>query len=207
MPSLVVAGYDLYTINWTLILYVILSLCAVGLGSSRLYPSGMGVASVFAAGSTALFIYFGYRWFSNPTAAEKSWPPSINTCPDYLSIARLSSLPTCGLWASLSTTSLITADTTTGGIVTPGTGGCVDTVGVSTTGSLPKYASGDTPSGTNVFPYTSKDVLAAAGDATKLQNICNVCKTAGVTWEGVYDGDSCVAITVVSNMASKTTCS
>jgi hypothetical protein len=47
-----------------------------------------------------------------------------------------------------------------------------------------------------LFPYTSKDVEAAKS-SSDLQPICDMCKTKGVTWEGVYDGDVCTAIKTV----------
>jgi hypothetical protein len=52
----------------------------------------------------------------------------------------------------------------------------------------------DTISPTNkssVFEYTAADINAAQGNSSILQAICNRCQDAGITWEGVYDGDVC----------------
>jgi hypothetical protein len=39
----------------------------------------------------------------------------------------------------------------------------------------------------------SKDVLKATTSAV-VNGICQYCNTKGITWEGVYDGDSCIGI-------------
>jgi predicted type IV restriction endonuclease len=44
-----------------------------------------------------------------------------------------------------------------------------------------------------VFEFTSEDVRSAKS-VDDLQKICNRCQEAGVTWEGVYDGDVCVGV-------------
>ena len=49
---------------------------------------------------------------------------------------------------------------------------------------------------TKVFRYTSNDIKSAT-TAPALQAICDACQNAGLTWEGVYDGDSCIGISKV----------
>jgi len=175
MSSLVIFGVDIMaaaaSINWLLVLYVISSILAVVIGSNRLYSYGMGIATIYAIGSTLVFVLFGYRWFSNPVL-PMTWPPNVNMCPDYLTFVK-----------------------------TIGTdGACVDMLGVSTSSLLQMDKSGlSTASPTDrskVFAYTAKDVSAAKTPAD-LQPICDRCKEAGVTWEGVYDGDTCVAIKTI----------
>jgi len=192
MSSIVVFGVDwtafFATINWLLVLYVILSVIAVVIGSHKLYPSGMGAATIFAIGSTLVLVFFGYRWFSG-SKASKVWPPSINMCPDYLTF-----VPNVRAASSVSG------------------GGCVDLLGVSRGGLLTSSPSDVTAmpnsatASNKLFEYTAKDVSAAT-DAAKLQIICNRCQAAGVTWEGVFDGDSCVAINKVdATNASRAAC-
>lgn len=159
------------SINWLLVLYVIFSVIAVVTGSNQLYSSGMGTATIYAIGSTLVFILFGYRWFSNPVV-PMTWPPNVNMCPDYLTFAK-----------NIGTN-----------------GACVDLLGVSRGGLLPmnkNAISTAKPSDkNNVFEYTAKDVSAAITPAA-LQTICDRCKEAGITWEGVYDGDTCLAVKTV----------
>lgn len=184
MGSFVVFGVDLValsnSINWYLVLYVIFSVVATIYGSFRLYEGGGGVrASVYGIGAALIFTFFGYRWFSNPEVISKKWPPVINMCPDYLTF-----IPVVQ------------------GSISVSKGGCVDMIGVtSSSGGLQVSQPSDIPgmSSTNtikLFPYTSKDVDAAKS-SSDLQPICDRCKTAGVTWEGVYDGDVCTAIKTV----------
>lgn len=164
-------------INWALVLYVVSSILAVVIGSNRLYSNGMGTATIYAIGSTLVFVLFGYRWFSNPVV-PMVWPPNVNMCPDYLTFVK-----------------------------TIGTkGGCVDLLGVSKGGfeRIDKSAvSTATPTmTTKVFEYTAKDVSDAT-TAAALQVICDRCKATGLTWEGVYDGDTCTAIKTVDVKTEK----
>ena len=77
--------------------------------------------------------------------------------------------------------------------------GCVDMLGVTKAAagllkSRPSELSSIHRSNKNkVFEFTSEDVRAAKS-VSELQMICNRCQEAGVTWEGVYDGDVCVGI-------------
>jgi len=158
---------EMAKINWLLVLYVIVSLIAVFLGTSKLNSTGIGAAIIYAVGSATIFGFFGYRWFSSPSSGLTQWPPKINTCPDYLTFVP----PAPGA---------------------AGNGKCVDFLGVSSNGGLAK-ATSNADAG---FRYSVKDLTGAS--PTTLQTICDACQTAGITWEGVYDGDTCVAINVVS---------
>ncbi len=54
-------------------------------------------AFTFLVGAITVFIIFGLRWFRygiDPNA-PKSWPPIVNTCPDYLVYYERSGKPTC----------------------------------------------------------------------------------------------------------------
>ena len=173
--------------TWQIIAYFILSIAIVAYGTNKLLPSGTGRAILFGIGSTLLFIFFGFRWFSsNSSSSEsKTWPPTINTCPDYLTFV----------------------PKVTGSISSSG-GGCVDTLGVSSNAGLETNTntsfsfSGSTFTARgNVFPYTSADVTS-----TNLTAICTACSAAGITWEGVYDGDSCVAAAAAAKAAAAGGC-
>jgi hypothetical protein len=52
-----------------------------------------------------------------------------------------------------------------------------------------------------VFEYTSADIQAAK-TASDLQPICDRCQAAGVTWEGVYDGEVCTGIALVEQQTA-----
>ena len=163
------------SINWLLVLYAILCIIGVIVGSTSLYPSGSATATIFAIGSIIVFVYFGYRWFSKP-ALSTTWPPSINMCPDYLTL-----VPSVKNSANKTV------------------GGCIDMLGVSKNGGLTKSrpTSGLTTSSPTVFPYTATG-LTPTTTAAQIQAICDKCNTMGITWEGIYDGDTCVGINRVN---------
>jgi hypothetical protein len=145
---------------------------------------GTARAVIYGLGATMVCIFYGYRWFaSNRVDVNKSWPPTINTCPDYLTyVAKL-----------------------------PGDNqyGCVDMLGVSSNGGLQKSLPSDILSGSSlastnsakVIPYSSQDVTSATSMAA-VQTICNACSRAGVTWEGVWDGDVCSGISTWNQAAA-----
>jgi hypothetical protein len=165
---MIVFGVNLADVNWGLILYVIASIIGLVYGTNKVYATGQTRGVLFAIGTLIVLVYFGLRWFGSRIAKPKHWPPVINMCPDYLTY--VSKLP-----------------------------GCVDMLGVTKgaaglTKTLPSEVGSLQLSNSNkVFKYTSEDVKSAK-TAADLQTICDRCQTAGVTWEGVYDGDVCVGI-------------
>jgi hypothetical protein len=175
--SFVIFGVDLSTVNWYLVFYVLFGITVTAMGTTQLYPMGLGRAIIYAIGAIMVFIFFGYRWFSDPVKKSKKWPPTINTCPDYLTF-----VPSVNGSSSLSG------------------GGCVDLLGVSTNASglqvstQTKLATISATDTNNLFEFTSADVAAAANDPTQMQHICTRCQIAGITWEGVWDGDTCAGL-------------
>ena len=166
--------------SWLFILYLIVGILIVVYGTNYLSPFGMLRAIIYAIGSILLIIFFGFRWFSS-TQTSNSWPPTINMCPDYLTF-----VPTIN------------------GSKSASGGGCVDLHGVTKLGSglaksnpseLTTISHTDTH---KLFEYTAADITAAQGNSTTIQTICNRCQVAGVTWEGIYDGDVCQALNSAS---------
>jgi len=169
--------------TWQIIAYFILSIGIVAYGTNALLPSGTGRAILFGIGSTLLFIFFGFRWFSSSSSSSepKTWPPTINSCPDYLTYVPKNS-PT------------IVSDI------------CVDYLGVSVNGGLGKTNKNDSisyttntafASGAKIFPYTSANIKGSS-----VQAICDACATAGITWEGIFDGDSCIGAAAARKAAA-----
>jgi hypothetical protein len=171
-----VFGIDLVNdIHWKLLGYISLSILFLVYGTKEIYPTRQTSGIIFAVGCFLVLLYFGLQWFGGINKHSTKWPPSINTCPDYLTYN--------------STVS-----------------GCVDFLGVTTgsgANSIQKIKLSDIgtsrlPSTTQlpkVFKKTSADVINASTDA-ELQAICELCSQAGITWEGVWDGDNCTAIKV-----------
>lgn len=171
--SLTIFGFDFFKVHWWHVLYVILALAVIGMGTQRLLPSGIGRAVIFAVGAVLVFYFFDQRWFGVQAALPRTWPPTVNMCPDYLTF-----IPNVSESSSAS-----------GGV-------CVDLLGVTSSSAgiqktkqseLSSLSAADT---NKVFEYTAEDVKAAKS-ADDLQLICTRCNIAGVTWEGVWDGDTC----------------
>jgi hypothetical protein len=169
---------DIFGINWYLVAYVVLSAIFVFFGTVTLYSTGQITGIIFCIGASLICIYNGLRWFAPPVEKIKDWPPVINMCPDFLTFV---------------------PNIKSGQTTTPG---CVDLLGVSSSSNstsafqkvFPTSISTlDASMTTKVFKYTSNNVKAVTSRAG-LQAICDACQAAGLTWEGVYDGDSCIGI-------------
>jgi len=164
--DVVILGVDLNTLNYWYVFYILFAIAVVAGGSYSLYSSAnLGKTLIYAVGASLVMVFFGMRWFGNIPKPSNVWPPTINTCPDYLSYN--------------------------------GTG-CVDYLGVSSNGGFTtttRGSSAPTYVGANA-KYTSATVNTAisASDTATLQAICNTCQTGGLTWEGVFDGDSCIVL-------------
>jgi len=178
--SLSVAGFDLFKVRWFHVLYVLLAIAVTVMGTQQLYSTGTGRAIIFAIGATLTFIFFNDRWFGNQEGSPSMWPPTINMCPDYLTF-----IPAVQ------------------GLRNANGGGCVDMLGVTSkeSGLMKTTKAGlvalSSASTNQLFEFTSADV-AAAKTIGDLQTICNRCSITGLTWEGVYDGDSCLGVTVLA---------
>ena len=170
-PSLIFLGVDLYLVNWYVVLYILFSITVVSMGVSRLFAMGTSTAVIYGIGSIMILYFYYNRWFGDSAETTSTWPPTLNTCPDYLTY--IEALP---------------------GDKKPG---CVDMLGVSKTGQLrltseSSLANLSSTTSASVFPFISSDLVNATPAVIKA--VCTKCSTLGITWEGVYDGDSCTGI-------------
>ena len=178
--TLSMGGFDIFKVRWFRLIYVVLALIVTVMGTQQLYTTGTGRAVIFAIGATLTFIFFDDRWFGQKEAIPSSWPPTINMCPDYLTF--IPKVP---------------------GVKNANGGGCVDMLGVTSKNSgLMKTNRADlvglsSASTNQLFEFTSADV-SAAKNIGDLQTICSRCSITGLTWEGVFDGDSCLGMTVLA---------
>ena len=158
--------------NVSLLLYILLCI-AIGFSLTMyLVRAGRAIsAGVFGVGAILIFIFFGLRWFvyDKPKWASKDWPPTINTCPDFLTYLNLD-----------------------------GKDVCIDTLGVSTNpggaggkAGLKRWTYGTTPP-PGVGPEFYFDLSTNKTNAIeRMTEYCNRCLEKGVTWEGICDGESC----------------
>jgi hypothetical protein len=186
---MIILGLDLAKVNWYLFGYVLASIFFLVYGTMQVYATGQIRGVIFAIGVLIILIYFGLRWFGSKVVKTTNWPPVINMCPDYLTY-----VPT--LPGSMSQSK------------PRGTAGCVDLLGVSTSSvGIQKAQPSDLVSTTainpnKIFRYTSADVKTAKV-ASDLQPICDACRSSGITWEGIYDGDVCVGISTIEGKAAR----
>ena len=179
---MLVFGYDLSKAPWSMVAYIVASAIALVYGTNYVNSMNNIRGIVFGIGAFLVFLYFGIKWFGAPIVSTTSWPPQINMCPDYLTY--------------------ISGFTSTSRESKAITGGCVDMLGVGTglnplsvvTSDTARALSGATatPTAANIFQYTSADLKGA--DKATLTEICARCQYLGITWEGVYDGDTCVGM-------------
>lgn len=116
--------------------------------------------------SVLIFVVYGLRWFG-PEGIYKiqtaAWPPALNACPDYLTGYTIPA-------ANPSATKTL---------------GCVDTMGISRNGGITIFKKGDTITASpdpRFFPLNAGESRSA---------LCSRVMTAGLTWEGVTDGETC----------------
>ena len=152
--------YDINDFDIKLIIYVIGCILILTLGTYKIfqYYQMLG-AIIFFVGALYVCIIYGIRWFNNnASSSTTTWPPVINTCPDYLTYYERKkngkTVPTC-----------------------------IDTIGVAKKNGLKKFPKdGDSNSDDDCF------FTIPATNAEKCQQTIN----AGLTWEGITNGESCV---------------
>ena len=154
--------------DYAFIAYVFLAIVVTAGAGMQLFQSNrMWTAILVLILFTLIFYFFGIRWFRGTSLLggyQGSWPPIINACPDYLVYYRRGQQDTC-----------------------------VDLLGVNRSGGvLVPWTQEDSPQNPpaddrKYFPYVYKSTMKAA----ELQQLCNYTQQAGLTWEGITNGESC----------------
>jgi len=134
-----------------------------------------GIATI---GMIILFILFGIQFFTPDgnyvqVSSPLSWPPSINFCPDFLSLMKIDA---------------------SGGYVYV----CVDTIGVSTGGGSTSSRglayfnpnNAITGGGVPTIDQQFNLYLDISNDNDRTNAIIKECKDKGVKFEGIWDGTS-----------------
>ncbi len=146
----------------------ILFCIAIGLGGTvGLFRMNRALAAaVYLILSIGIFVFFGLRWFVFKTGDVASWPPVINSCPDYLTSYQR---------------------TTANGTVAT----CIDLVGVSKNASLKVFPSSGTPPADNDY-YFPMNVSATARLTDNISELCTYTRSSGLSWDGIINGEGCV---------------
>ena len=126
-------------------------------------------AGIATIGMLVLFILFGIQFFGSSgnyiqQTVPTKWPPSINMCPDYLS-----------LYKEVNGTTI--------------TYSCVDTVGVSPSQALQYYNPNTGGIASNpTVPMKFNLHLGEDDDSKRRDAIVSDCRAKGLTFEGIWDG-------------------
>ena len=156
--------------NIYMIMYIIAAFLVIGGGSYKITQQQQSVAALFFfIGSLTLFIIYGIRWFSQSgslfSATPVSWPPVINTCPDYLTYYKRGAQDTC-----------------------------IDLIGIARCGGnqkcLKRYVKG-TDDDAYFFDLTTK----SSDGPSKKAELCKRSMEYGLTWEGITNGEACISST------------
>jgi len=151
-------------------IYIIFSITVLAGGTfTFIKNSNLITAVIYLIGSITVFVLFGLKWFSpGATFSESpvSWPPTINTCPDYL-VHYNRTMPD----GTIKNT-------------------CIDLIGVSKNGSLKIFPKGDIPSSDEYYFSLSTQ---SADTTAKNTELCQRAIANGLTWEGITNGESCIA--------------
>jgi hypothetical protein len=151
-------------------IYIVAAILIIVGGGFSLNKSNNTIGAIlFVIGAILIFIVFGLKWFSpGSTFSETpvSWPPHINTCPDYL-VFYNRTMP----------------DGST-------KGSCIDLIGVSTNGSLKVFPKNDAAPTTEDYYFSLQ--TKSSDTAAKNAELCQRAISFGLTWEGITNGESCI---------------
>jgi hypothetical protein len=158
--------------DFALIAYILFSF-VVGVGGTYqiIQLQRPIAATMYLIGSILVLLFFGLRWFTGETfnlgrLNTDRWPPVINLCPDFLTLY----------------------ERTKDGVKEKV---CVDLIGIAPAGGIRKLLSPEQTAGQNADNYIFKLYPNLSG-RKRTNALCLECKNKKVTWEGLYDGSTCV---------------
>ena len=151
-------------------IYIVAAILIIAGGTFSVMKGGQSLAAIlFLIGALLIFIVFGIKWFSRGSVFSEtpvSWPPTINTCPDYLVYY--------------------------GRAMPDGTkqDSCIDLIGISKNGSLKVFPKGASAPTTDDYYFSL--VTKSSDTSAKNAELCQRAITMGLTWEGISNGESCI---------------
>jgi hypothetical protein len=155
-------------------IYIVLAIFVIAGGTFKLYGMDQSLAALlFFIGVLFIFTTFGIKWFGTKSSlfskTPVSWPPMVNTCPDYL------------VYYGRKMTDGSTQDN------------CIDLIGVSKNGALkvfPGNVNTSDPPSNNEYYFSL--VTKSSDPAARKAELCQRAIAAGLTWEGITNGESCI---------------
>lgn len=158
--------------NIYLAIFVVVALLIISGGTFKIYNINQTLgAFIFFIGALIVFIVYGLRWFGSTNSlfsqTPAQWPPTINTCPDYL------------VYYGRKMADGSVQDS------------CIDMIGVSKNGSLKVFPKKGTPPTTDDYYFSL--VTKSSDSTSKNSELCQRTIAAGLTWEGISNGESCIS--------------
>ena len=153
-------------------IYIVVAIIIIAGGTFKLIGGGQTLGGIlFLIGALTVFIVYGLKWFGKKGAlfseTPVSWPTTINTCPDYL------------VYYGRKLADGTTQDS------------CIDMIGVSKNGSIKVFPKGVQPPTTDEYYFSL--ATKSSDPAAKNAELCQRTISAGLTWEGISNGESCIS--------------
>jgi hypothetical protein len=169
MSAIDLGTYVWKRMSWSFILYLFVTITLGLTVLNYLSTSGRWLSAVlFLILGILIFYFYGIRWFSGTQSKFEyngPWPPVINMCPDYLVYKKIGNQEVC-----------------------------VDMIGVGKgANALQPYREGASlmnGSSLNTTYYFQPVVKPTSTKATR-RSACRNAIRAGLTWEGITNGESC----------------
>jgi len=166
--------FNLKDFDIKLVIYVIGCILILTWGTYQILQAfQMLGAVIYFVGALYVCIIYGIRWFNkNSSSSGTAWPPIINTCPDYLTYY----------------------ERQVNGNVEPS---CIDTIGVSKKNKMSIFPkNGSSTSDERCF----FSLVTTTND--KNAELCRRAIDAGLTWEGITNGESCTVNNIINGTSS-----
>jgi len=172
--------------NYKLFIYIIIAIVIeIAAIAYAMRSEKYIMLAIFVPLSLYVFLVYGMRWFSTGglygTGASVPWPPAINSCPDFLTAYNMTS--------SGSGSTKLT--------------GCIDTIGISSNGGFTLSTGSSTSAATyrgTATPATALSLSSGRSDffptnvpGESTSALCKRLENAGLTWDGVWDGENCMS--------------
>jgi hypothetical protein len=151
--------------EYLFLFYIFSSIILISGGGFFLFNSGKVIlGGIYLLATLTAAILFGFRWFLPTGEFNKdqvtTWPPVLNSCPDFLTLYNLAGKPVC-----------------------------IDTQGTSMPGGMARWTDPNQTAEQFIFNlYTDM-----TGEA-RAKKLCEECGRKKVTWEGVFDGATCMNV-------------
>jgi hypothetical protein len=157
-------------LSWSFILYLFVTITLGLTVLNSLASSGRWLSAViFLILGILIFYFYGIRWFTGTQSKFEytgPWPPVINMCPDYLVYKKIGTHEVC-----------------------------VDMIGVSRGGNnglQPYNGTTNVMNGSSLnTQFFFKPVIKPTSSVQDRRTACRNAIKAGLTWEGITNGDSC----------------